>query len=753
MDPFLLNKKKKMGKKSKKHKSPPPFVTEIKSRTPMNGWDDTSSVDPLNEGGMASPSSSSWRNPSTGKTGSSYSRYTKESSYGGGKETTKPYESWWEKERKQFSDWFGRKKEDFYSFYQKEKKYIEWEQPKKTSYSSFFSSGWQSSYGRKHEASKIIKSMASVMGGTGEEGFTHVLDGKRIYLPFHMIPEGYKEKDDVKMDAFYGASLHYIAEKTMQTEEEYAKCVDIQVKMLKSPDIDSYIQSIVNDERIHREVSEEFSGYSKFIQKYKEFKYSKRKENFESLSHHFLDVVTRVIRYPDQLKEEECEFFSEALGEIKRITDSYKGIPKDFKKMESLSSEISQFIKEYLKDIETKFPDYDKQFQPPPQEGGEGEEGEGEEGEGEGDDGEEGEREGEKNEGEEEGGREREGKGTEETSERKERIKRKPSKLDEKSLEKILKKLYNEVIRETQQTEELETGEKETERRSKELESIASSFNLLLTENAETKATYFLTPEECRIRYERILSTIDVSKARAVGNVFKRLHKDFTFSLKAMKSGRLDTAKIAEAVQGVSTVYERIGSTKTNKLTVGLLIDESGSMEGSKIVKAAQAAIMLSEAFSKVPSVELFIYGHTADHKYDGMSTEITVYREPGKKMSKYLMGSIESKSNNRDGVAILATAQRIRKKTQNPGVLIVISDGQPSAYGYEDGVRDTKEKVKKVEEMGFQVIQIAIDASVPSHLMFTHYVKMTNIGRLPSDLINYLKPLIRRQIKERFIL
>jgi len=717
-----------MAKKSKKQKTLGFSIPEIKSRKPVDkwdvtGWDDKPKIDPLNEGGMASSETTSWKTPSSRETKSGDTTWGK-SKYP--TETKPKYESWWEKEKKQFTDWFGRKKEDSYSFYQKEKKYIDWEQPRKT-YSSYFSSGWQSTYGRKHEASNIIKSMSSVMGDVKGIGFTHQLDGKNIYLPFHLIPEGYKEEDDIKMDAFYGSSLHYIAEKTMQADPEYLETVQNQIKMVQDPNIHSYVRTLINDERIHKKVAGEFSGYSKFIQKYKDFKYGKRKDGFESLSHHFLDLVTRVIRYPDQLKEEECEFFENQLADIKKIIDSFGGIPTDFSKMKELSSSISKYILEYLKDSDSKIPEYDKQFHP--QEKSDGEAGE-EDGEGDEEDGEDGE--------------EREGKKSSSP---------KKSKRDE--IQEIIKKLYNGLVRETEESEEIETGKKRSESEKKEDSRLAMRFTDNLT-GSETKSTYFQEAYESKRGYDSLLKSIDISKARAVGNAFKRLHKNQVFSLKAMKSGRLDTAKLAEAVQGVDTVYEKIGTTKTNKLTVALLIDESGSMGRTKMYMAAQAAVLLSEAFSKVPSVELFIYGHTADHHYhDESSTEITVYREPGKKPNKYLMGSIDSKSNNRDGTAILATAQRIRKKTPNPGVLIVISDGQPSARGYggEFAIKDTRAKVKKAEEMGFQVIQIAIEESVPSHRMFTHFVKMTDIQSLPSDLINYLRPLIRRQIKEKTIL
>ncbi|MFM7388254.1 MAG: hypothetical protein ACKO5L_08855, partial [Bacteroidota bacterium] len=46
-------------------------------------------------------------------------------------------------------------------------------------------------------------------------------------------------------------------------------------------------------------------------------------------------------------------------------------------------------------------------------------------------------------------------------------------------------------------------------------------------------------------------------------------------------------------------------------------------MCGSKINKAREAAVFINEVFKRLPNVELFIYGHTADQRY--MSTDIRV--------------------------------------------------------------------------------------------------------------------------------
>jgi len=222
--------------------------------------------------------------------------------------------------------------------------------------------------------------------------------------------------------------------------------------------------------------------------------------------------------------------------------------------------------------------------------------------------------------------------------------------------------------------------------------------------------------------------------------------------MKSMRSGRLDTNKIAEAVQKVPTVYERYGQVTTDKISVTVLIDESGSMSGSKIEKAREAAIFINEVFKRLPNVELFIYGHTADQR--GMSTDIRVYREPGF-AAPFALGNVNARSNNRDGDAILATAKRVRGFTKNNGLMFVLSDGQPSAhdYGGSNAIEDTRKKVSMSQNLGFQIIQIAIEESVPSAQMFDYFIKMTNIKNLPKDLIGYMSRKVDKLIKERVVI
>ena len=179
-------------------------------------------------------------------------------------------------------------------------------------------------------------------------------------------------------------------------------------------------------------------------------------------------------------------------------------------------------------------------------------------------------------------------------------------------------------------------------------------------------------------------------------------------------------------------------------MTVALLVDESGSMKGKKIVAARQVAILFREAFDSIRHLRLFIYGHTADVE-DRLNTVIYRYCEPDKN-NRFTLGTMSARNNSRDGIAIeLVGTELLRLAKDHEIILIVISDGQPHAKAYKDdaAIAHTRDAVVSLEQRGVRVIQIAIDA-VESERMFEHHIRMTNLSALPRDMTQLLGRLLR---------
>ena len=269
------------------------------------------------------------------------------------------------------------------------------------------------------------------------------------------------------------------------------------------------------------------------------------------------------------------------------------------------------------------------------------------------------------------------------------------------------------------------------------------------------KDTYFSIAEGDSTRYmdsvKRVSRYIPHIKKLIAGH-----DKNYDFTIHGCRNGLLDTSKLAEAYQGVPQVYLRKGTVRTNKTTVCILIDESGSMGwGRKITTARDTAVLLNEAFKTLPGVDLYIYGHSGDIVYSG-ATELRIYKEGrSKEISKFALGSVDARSENRDGTAIYETARRVRKFTDGSVLMFIISDGAPAAdnyYGYE-ARQDVKKNIAAVENMGFTTIAITIDSYREAREMYPRNVDLSSdLSTFPKRLAQIVKKLVIQDKKTTII-
>lgn len=266
------------------------------------------------------------------------------------------------------------------------------------------------------------------------------------------------------------------------------------------------------------------------------------------------------------------------------------------------------------------------------------------------------------------------------------------------------------------------------------------------SEHGEDNNTYFTKIDQGQEnRYLRDLKSVE-KYIPGIRKAVKANDKNYDFNIYGCRHGLLDTTKLAEAYQGVPQVYIRQGHVTTNKTTVCVVIDESGSMGWDyKDETAKRAAILLNEALKDQPGVELYIYGHTADVNTYG-STEINVYREGKFFTPKYSLSKSHHRNENRDGTAIYEIAKRIRKRTQDHCLMFVLSDGEPAASDYcgDSAIRDVRKRVTEVQNMNFEVFQITIDTVSRADEMFDNVIDLTkDLSRLPKLLGEIIKKSI----------
>ena len=205
--------------------------------------------------------------------------------------------------------------------------------------------------------------------------------------------------------------------------------------------------------------------------------------------------------------------------------------------------------------------------------------------------------------------------------------------------------------------------------------------------------------------------------------------------LRGLRSGLLDTGKLAEAVQGVENIYRQERTARADRMAVCILVDESGSMDGEKIQAARDTAILLNEALATVRNVDLYIYGHTTEN---GSFVKLNAYREGRGRGDRYVLGSIEADWSNIDSRAIREAAARVRARTREKCLFFVISDGAPC-----EPTRNVKEAVRELSRDGFSFVSIGIDFEYDPSEMYDNHVSMTDLSTLAPELGKMIKKAI----------
>ena len=187
--------------------------------------------------------------------------------------------------------------------------------------------------------------------------------------------------------------------------------------------------------------------------------------------------------------------------------------------------------------------------------------------------------------------------------------------------------------------------------------------------------------------------------------------------LDGLRTGKLDTAKIASIPAGDQNVYYKIEENLSTKpFSVCILMDESGSMgsvsPGQKAYSQHKAAKMLYKCFSQIlPLDKIYIYGHSG---YDSHTKpEIRVYHDKLNPVFEYtITRQIHNSFNeNYDGPVIESVYEKVRSFTDDNIIFISLSDGNPAGhnYGGKPAIIEMKKIIEKCKRDGFVTVGIGL--------------------------------------------
>ena len=569
-------------------------------------------------------------------------------------------------------------------------------------------------------------------------------EGRNVYVATDYFDDGTLATGE-KLDIFLGLTAHEGSHLLYTEFPMMKKAAGVHPLCAK-------LLNIIEDERIERNLGEDKPGLANYLKAVKRHyfgRYSGMTEGSEEASplQKILNCILGLIRYPRLLREEEMVEFGELLLKVEKILTPY---PDSTASAERAAEKIFELIiKEYGRESGSEKEDSGK-GNPSPEES-ENEDPSPDKSEDSADES-DAEASGEGTDLESDSGEEN----VEDTGE---------DRPSERSREENVKAMESDLEKIADALEEVAGGPVQPDiegcsslRGDRMADAVSTDRELLAkicegeVETGSSKDVIFTRQKEYRDGYMSALEEVK-QYVPAVRKVIKGRCVEYSLTHLGMRSGVLDTGKLAEAVQGVPTVYKRQGEVRSDRACVCMLVDESGSMyRHGRMLAARKTAVLLNEALSSIPNIELFIYGHTADCERSGV-TELNIYREKGY-APKYALGYLEPRSNNRDGLAILETALRVRKQTKEEVLMFIISDGEPAAENYFGmrAIGHTKECVEKAEAMGFRIVQICINANYDPALMFRHFIKMENLGTLARDLGREIAKALSSKIKTHVI-
>jgi len=245
-----------------------------------------------------------------------------------------------------------------------------------------------------------------------------------------------------------------------------------------------------------------------------------------------------------------------------------------------------------------------------------------------------------------------------------------------------------------------------------------------------------------------------------------------------LEEGMLDTAKLTRVIIDPhnSLSYKKEKNTNFKDTVVTLLIDNSGSMRGRPISIAAICADILSRTLERC-SVKVEVLGFTTLNWKGGKSRELWLknkMKNPGRlnDLSHIIYKSADTpwrrgKNNlglmlkegilkeNIDGEAILWAYQRLKRRSEERKILMVISDGAPvddSTLSVNPGnylERHLKNTVKWIENKNdVEINAIGIGHDVTSY--YSKALKIADVQELGDALIDQLADLFIEEPKRK---
>lgn len=265
-------------------------------------------------------------------------------------------------------------------------------------------------------------------------------------------------------------------------------------------------------------------------------------------------------------------------------------------------------------------------------------------------------------------------------------------------------------------------------------------------------STYNKKPEAVAQPESFMETRYDQSEIDASESLIKLLDISFeskSDDIKNLRLGKMDIAKLAEVSAGNFHIYHQmIEDQDTRPFSIVLLGDESGSMGSGGRLKSQHSLMkILFRAFSAImPQDKIWVYGHSGS-----TTPELYIYHEPETPTFLTTIDNMlrHSHQQNYDGPIVEFVHQRVRAKTSDRIIFIVLSDGTPGGYDYgsTDDHANYKQIMEKCKRDDFIVCGIMIQINNGTHL-YNYSTRVDKMTEMPKKVSNLLNKVVKTEFQ-----
>ena len=252
--------------------------------------------------------------------------------------------------------------------------------------------------------------------------------------------------------------------------------------------------------------------------------------------------------------------------------------------------------------------------------------------------------------------------------------------------------------------------------------------------------------------------------ARIQGNKLKRFFENYlrnksTPNRVNLVSGKVNTSQITKVCIGEQNYFKQIGQPWKPDCAFYILLDDSGSMSGSKREYAARQCSALEFGIpTGVPfKITAFDVARLGESRSYGVRHRVIKDWDEGKKgnqsFSESWLHNEPCGGGNKDGYSIRVATHELLQRQEKKKMLIILSDGEPTDYdgGSAQGYQDVRNAVENARKNGLDVVAIFFGSNDFIRNSEKHYAYMYQkdyIGVNPQNIFPELEKVLKKLLR-----